>query len=413
MRKVLLLTLAVLLVAFSAGNATLTRTLTMGDANTIVHDEANIWYFPQTLYDYPEMVIGEFYNDYYEGYYGSEDFTDIGIHYKFGEKKPFVLGLYFTKQQPYYIPNTYSEDYDLTVQDNRRIDLFYSRMLGGHKFGFHFDYIHGGSKYDNDTTAAGYGFNDHSEEAITRYGFNFGLTPNNGKMDLAVGLRLLSWTDKNYEGKDQSKPDGNISFDIFGRYFYEVDQKITLVPYAGIYYEKVGVKYYGEVPEDTVIWKSTYKYTSGNIGLGLNYTPAAGILAVGNIGFMLDKYNYKDEPMDTTGPIEEDDYNYTTIPYFSIGLDAEVFKWMDLRLGGTSYWQNYKHDDEYTRHDPYIYKYRSSYVWNETYLGAGFHWGNLFIDTYIDPSMITDGFNFISGESYPMNCQVSVKYKMF
>ena len=46
-------------------------------------------------------------------------------------------------------------------------------------------------------------------------------------------------------------------------------------------------------------------------------------------------------------------------------------------------------------------------------LGAGFHWGNFYADTYINPSMITEGFNFISGESFPMNYQVSLKYKMF
>jgi hypothetical protein len=418
MKRLIILSIAIFLLAFTGSFATMTRVLTMGDANGIVHDEANIWYFPSTLYDYPEMAIGEFslYNYYDEDYY--EDFTDIGVHYKFGEKKPFVLGVYFTRQQP-YSPNVYIPwGWQFSVPDNKRIDLFYARMLGNHKFGLHFNYIHSSSKYENDTTAAGDGSINHSEEGITSYSFNLGLTPNNGNFDLAAGIKLLTWTDKNWRGEDETKPDGNIALDVLARYFYQVDQKVTLVPYAGFMTEKQGVKLFGHTnyPDtlpDTFYQKNSITYSTIALGLGLNYTPAAGILAIGDFGIMLDKSHYKYEPMDTGDYIEEDKYDYTTVPYFRVGIDAVVFKWMDLRLGGTSYWQSYKQDYEYTRQNPYTFKYRQSYVSNDTYLGAGFHWGNFYADTYINPSLITNGFNFISGESEPMNFQVSLKYKMF
>ena len=59
MKKLLILTLAMCLLA-SASFATYTRVKTMGNNNMVLHDEYNIWMFPSTLYDYPEMFVGEF-----------------------------------------------------------------------------------------------------------------------------------------------------------------------------------------------------------------------------------------------------------------------------------------------------------------------------------------------------------------
>jgi hypothetical protein len=92
--------------------------------------------------------------------------------------------------------------------------------------------------------------------------------------------------------------------------------------------------------------------------------------------------------------------------------------WLDLRAGAVSYWQKYKNDDKYVDYVSnandvaYTYKYRSSYVSNETFLGAGFHWNNLFLDAYINPQIVTNGFNFISGMQQPLAWQVSLKYLM-
>jgi len=105
----------------------------------------------------------------------------------------------------------------------------------------------------------------------------------------------------------------------------------------------------------------------------------------------------------------EDKYNYTSVPYFKLGLDAQVFDWMDVRLGATSFWQWYK--DEYNSLT-YSSEYKSSYADNQTYLGFGFHWGNLHVDTYTDPQLFLEGFNFISGGTQNMNFQFSAAYDL-
>lgn len=425
MKKLLITTLVISLFACTASFATLTRTLTMGDANNIVHDNANIWLYPSTLWDYPEMAVGEFSRYYY--YYDLQDgegseFTDIGLHYKFGENKPFVMGLYFTINQPnpefpYWL--TYFDYYD--IPSNDRIDLFYSRMLGDNKFGFHFNYIHGSRKEEIDS--ADYWGPDNTEESATEFAFDLGLTTMENKLDLSAGVAFLSWTDRGFNGNNRSKPDGNIIFNAMGRYFHEVDQKITFVPHGSFMLTKFANKEFENWEEDIgfdqVTERNDYKYMQLDAGLGMNYTPAAGILAIADAGLVYRKYNAERDDYDTLNDIwSTTEYTDTwfNLPYFRVGLDAVVFNWMDLRMGGTSYWTSYKSEDDFpaiASIPAYTNKYSRNYVYNETFLGAGFHWGNLIIDTYLDPGLLIEGLNFISGGDEDMNFQISLLYKMF
>ncbi|MEW5924822.1 MAG: hypothetical protein AB1746_12635 [Candidatus Zixiibacteriota bacterium] len=416
MKRVLTFTLFIFLVTFAACFATQTRTMTMGDANMIVHDDNNIWMFPSTLYDYPEVAIGEFGNYYwYEGYYGQ--FYNLGLHYKFGEKNPFILALYFDTQQPYPdFPYWLTSFYEEAVSNNR-INLFYSRMLGENKFGFHFGYLHGA--YTADIDSLDFWGPDMTEQKTNGYQFDLGLTMNQGKVDLAAGVAFLSWTDKYENGHDITKPDGNMEFYFQGRYFHEIDQKMTVVPHGKFTYGKVANKYFDDYDLDTdydvVTDKYEEKYMIFDAGIGLNYTPATGILAVGDIGVALESEKDKDQTLedDDTWTVYEEKYTWFTLPYFKIGLDAVVFNWMDLRMGATSYWTNEKYTEDVPASTPYSNEEKWNYVWNQTYLGAGFHWGNFIIDTWINPEIVLNGFNFISGESQEMNYQVSFKYNMF
>ena len=82
---------------------------------------------------------------------------------------------------------------------------------------------------------------------------------------------------------------------------------------------------------------------------------------------------------------------------------------MDVRLGATSYWDRYSRENT----DPVIAdKYNANYSNNDTYLGFGFHWGNLHVDTYTDPEIFLEGFNFISGGESDMNFNISALYEI-
>ena len=57
-------------------------------------------------------------------------------------------------------------------------------------------------------------------------------------------------------------------------------------------------------------------------------------------------------------------------------------------------------------------EFKTKYAANETYLGFGFHWKRLHIDTYTAPELFLDGFNFISGGDVDMNFRISAVYEM-
>jgi len=98
------------------------------------------------------------------------------------------------------------------------------------------------------------------------------------------------------------------------------------------------------------------------------------------------------------------------LPYVNIGIDADVFKWMDVRFGATHSnkgWANVE-----TRGANNEEKDAIGYAENATYLGFGFHWGRLHVDTYTDPGMFLKGFNFLSGAENDMNFQISAVYEM-
>ena len=100
-----------------------------------------------------------------------------------------------------------------------------------------------------------------------------------------------------------------------------------------------------------------------------------------------------------------------TLPYFKMGLEATVFDWFDLRMGGVNYWL--WESLTYPEGDNNL-KLKAKYVMTEFYLGGGFHWGNLSLDAYTNPQILNDGLYFINGsDTYPFAYQVSLKYKMF
>jgi hypothetical protein len=382
MKKLVLMTLALAMLMISSVFATDTRVLTMGDNNMVLIDEANMWMFPSRTFDYPNVAIGEFYDD--------GDFYNFGINWKFGDDNPWVLGTYISQ-------NTWLEPEDHWGSDlvgwdeldeipNKKIDLLYARMLGENKFGFGLSFANS-SWSDDDGT-------DKEEESFTQFGLSFGLTPKNDQWDVSAMFQFGSWTDNFADGSTDTEADGYYDVALMGRYFMNSGPNYTWIPHAAVMTGKHGVKWNdGDDQYGT-------KMTGFNLGLGLNYTPANNVLAVFDFGLHYMKIKEYDET--------EEYYEYSdmSIPYFKIGMDADVFKWLDVRFGGVTYW--YSEKDKFDTDEE-----KWAGAWNELYLGFGMHFGRLHIDTYADPEIFTDGFYFLSGESEDMNYQLSVLYEMF
>ena len=399
MKKTLMMAMVVVLGFSFSAMGTDTRVLTLGDNNMVLLDDANIWLFPSRIFEYPNLAVGEFGNP-------EDDFTQFGVHWKFGSSNPIVVGTYFTDLPAWDPQNLYRTDGDLipfdsSLWDNRRIDFFYGNELSRFNLGMRMSLTQSSQVHDIAGPPS-----DQSKESFSYVDFGFSATALSGMWDVALNLAKGSWTDRGEDGLIQSDADGFYDISIVGRCFREFGADYTLVPHVGLYRSKRGVEIY-----DTI--DSTIKKTEStiNLGCGLNYTPTRNVLAVADFGFM--HTTWKQEILEILIPaqaVEEgEEETLTTIPYFKIGFDADVFKWMDVRFGATSFWNKEVDKDRDAGN-------KSTYKWaeNNTYLGFGFHWNRLRIDTYTDPDLFLRGFDFINGKGTgsDMNFQISAVYEM-
>ncbi len=406
MKRILFIVCALLFLMAFNSFATETRVLTIGDNNNVVLDEANIWLYPSRVVDYPNLAIGEF-SRYTSG---SDNFTDFGIHWKVKRERSWVLASYFSVLPEYNPSDAFGGSlipFDSTMLDNRRINLFYGTELGGNNIGLHFGLIHS-------SRTADYTGNQY-KESFNYMNFDLGMTPTSGLWDVSAGIGIGAWTDKDADGNTETDEDGFYDMHVIGRGFWQANPDYTFVPHAGIYYSNRGVKNYmidtvgATNPLSSLDLTEKNKVTVMDLGLGVNYTPATNVFAVADFGFM---YAQQKQENDTTGsyggPALPDEQKMTTwfFPYFKIGIDADIFRWLDFRAGATSYWTSETEEVKGAT------KFNRRFPNNDTYLGFGFHWGRLHVDTYTDPTLFLKGFNFISGENNNMNFRISAVYEM-
>jgi hypothetical protein len=395
MKKLIILTLAFALILSAAAFASQTRVLTMGDNHIVLTDDANIWNWPSRLNNYPHLAVGEF------GYNFGNNFNQFGVHWQFGDDQPWVLATYFDNDfafQPFagYPINTV-EGFNLT--NNRRIHAFYARAMGTNKFGARLSLFKSG--YEDPSGLIG---TAGVEQSFSYYEASLGLTASDDSWDIAVTGGFGTWRDKRNDTL-YSQPDGLIDFSVLGRMFWGSSPNYNYVPHASIEYHKQGEDYWYYSGASVEMFN--YTQMAIEVGIGQVYTPSTNVEAVLDLGLAIERNKVEYTDVATPANNSETKANFNSIPYFKLGLDAEVFSWLDARFGATSYWQWDKYEAGGTT------AFKENYADNETFLGFGFHWGNLHVDTYTDPELFLNGFDFISGDGDgDMNFRISAVYDM-
>ena len=404
-----------------------TRALTMGENSTVLHDQSNIWMFPSRINNYPDLAVAEFgYPDAYvldDTIADDSPFQRLGVHWKFNEENPWVLATYFHNRAPF--DNTFLP-IDLPLHgpmvddeasySNHRMDLFYGRVLGKNDFGFHFGYVHSSWKLEAPSAL--------DELAYSQYNIDVGLTMAEGALDLAAGVELYSFTDLEtqtqdlfYVSADDAKSKGNHALYARCRYFYEYGPTYVFVPHAELALGKYEFQDYDwNSIDDINELDFTRKYTTFDVdvGVGMQYLPITDVIAVLDAGVRT--FSVRTETRHTAlgngSPVADTTLEYKetyyALPYFKLGFEADVFQWLYIRLGGTTYWTKATRDN--ISGD---YKVIEKYPYNQLYLGLGFNWKHLHVDCYTDPELFLNGLDFISGSgSDRMNFQMTVWYEM-
>ncbi|MEK7774257.1 MAG: hypothetical protein AAB305_00020 [Candidatus Zixiibacteriota bacterium] len=411
MKKLLILTTLMVLAFAMIANANLTRVQTMGSNSDVLLDPSNIFDYYSRINDYPKWAIGEFGNSY-----DGNSFGTFGVNWQFGAaENPWVLGTYFHNSDSYqpwndetsvYYP-FYLENYpfewveEFSNLPNQRIDLFYGRNLGGNPFGFHLGYVNSSQSEELAGT-------DQWKGGLSKISIGGGLTLNEGKFDISAGLDYVSWTDQYNNGTatvDVTKPSGNMSFWLMGRMFRQVNEQLTWTPHGKISLGSGGVEFYGS---DAVLDETDdLSLFELNLGSGLQWNPNQDATCVLDFGVDYGKitHEYTYAP-DATYNYKENQSAFT-LPYFKMGAEGKVFDWLWARFGSTSYWTSAAYEDETAQ-----YKYKRNYPMNETIVGLGFVFNRLHVDANVNPELFLDGFNFISGQSNPMNFNFTVLYDL-
>jgi hypothetical protein len=395
--SVLLLTTIFALVC----SATDTRVLTLGQAGMIVKDDANIYTnffgldpnapdhqvgFPQLITMYRGMVVGEVAN---QGEYTNNLLFRIGAHYDLGETNG-VIGVYVDNRPMPYQAGPSIQPQPESGGVGNRLDVFYGNKFGDMPFGANLMLFHNSKKIEGQGPA-------NLDQSNTALGVNLGVTLME-KLDLGLGIKFATFTNKDSAGQEITKPKSNFGLIVGGRYWWAFNPNVDFVPHLQFVMDGSGY----EVP-GTSGGEYTDKNISFDVGWGVNVRPVDQVLLLFDLGLRYNKETLKTTPQGgTASEVKNTDMDF---PYYKVGLEGHVTHWWDVRLGAIKAWEGYKTDLGSGGGTS-----SQGTTGTITYLGSGFHFGNLTLDAWIDPDFVLSGPNFVSGRQDDLAMQVSALY---
>ena len=432
MKRILAFSILMVFLFSVAAVATETRVTTMGEVNEVVKDNANIWLYPQTIAMYPNMFIGEFDGD---------DFGRLGGNWAFGD---YTFGAYFEDNSGYEMDGIgWAGDFDDDFDDwyhhrggrdiDHRIDLFWGMNFSDMPWGLRVSGWKEGESFAGDEASD---YDMHN--TYRRFEFSLGTTFMDGKLDAAFAMGFNSWTEEaTFEDSaedlntfEASESDGSTDFDLRLRYWYETDEQWTLIPHGSFSNSKHAVinnEWFDDGTDIEMYPEFSFedKSTVIVLGMGSNFQVNEDVMTVTDFGFEFWTNDYTEtEVFDFNDP----DFEYTEtsifegktnmIPYFKIGLDADVLKWLDLRCGAFTRWGSETdtgtfetvYVDPDVDDESYGGEYKEQGSETNLYLGVGLHWGDLELDTELNTEFMGNGPYFVSGENDELFHRVSLKY---
>ncbi len=399
MRKVILLSLAAIMLLSGAVMATETRIASLGYYTApYICDDANVYTWYATLPSYANLVMMTMWN------YGEYEATPEGIYamtYALGEEGKYgTLGMGFMEWGFHPNPNygfAYQiwdgswDDYDAPNFDEwddyidgveQKYTVTYAYKMEKMSFGLFFDRSSVKYKYTEEDDTP---YEEEGTGASTKFGIGFRMDLTDAMtLDLAGDYTKVTDTytikdDEADEEKTELDPGKVMSFR--GRMFWEYNEEITFVPYVSYTSRDFAYKPVDEIYSDEGFG---YKDMEMTFGIGANMTVNEDAMIV----FAVEPFSYwKAEPSGYTDGYEESwEVNYKVMPRFILALESDLTDWLTFRtgcskdLGKTSWkWQ----DEDDTQEESRTYDL-DNFAWN---IGVGFHFGDFDIDCLLNKSV--------------------------
>jgi len=399
--------------------ATQARVNSLGKAWMYDGDFEDIYFYPNAITGYPRMIVTELGDDpALVQYYGSAAITFANEEQTWG-----VAGLdinhAITNEAEF---NTVLGLFGMAPVNNKW-HLFYGRNMSGLSVGAHIARAAYASTYTSSDTVSGTLHEDNSHSAgIWDFNFGLGYSPmENMEANLGLSFKTYSFSDEmnwTWPGAvpaitpytETLENDGGSGIDVALQILYGMSDNFKLVPTAGISTGSIG---YELSSSDTLIQPSlggemsTFGFWAG---FGANYTPVENVKIIGGLDFGISSSTIEDTTgvLGTAGLTEEKTSTFM-FPGFSAAVEADVLKWLTLRIGASKDISK----TTITTTDPANAEEETSYT-SAAYqfgFGLGFKFNKLNIDVKVNDSQPFSAGYLMSGVPGEPFTQVSATYK--
>ncbi|MCI0330934.1 MAG: hypothetical protein L0196_08310 [candidate division Zixibacteria bacterium] len=397
-KRLILLTIGVLLLAALSAWATESRVFTMGRSGLYLKDDAGIFFYPGTMPMYKNMIIAEHYTN-----------SDTSVSSSVG---PFSYGSF--RRAGIILPvwnngtlavfaGDGSESFlvgggGTFIAPNSRFLVGYGLNAGNATVGFQFDYS---GVRDEDPDAVPQPFQADIFTANT-WGFGVGLsTPMGDLNSLDLGFRLrigsFEWKlDTTATDNILAASDGNTTLSFTVRDYYALNDFVNLVP-VGV----LGISTQKDVDSTTApAERFKRSLTAIEVGLGIQTKPSENSEIIGGVGYRSGKLTEK-QLTTAGGDSLEESTTETSLPFAFLGFEAQVKSWMHFRLGVNKDIVTIKNKNELPASTgaPDRDESKDSESPLHYAVGVGIHAGPVTMDASVSNDFFTEGPNFLSGQT--------------
>lgn len=410
--------------------ATQARVNSLGKAWMYDGDFEDIYFYPNAITGYPRMIVTELGDDpALVQYYGSAAITFANEEQTWG-----VAGLDINHAL------TGEADFKQTVTDintafgpvpviggdvlphiDNKWHLFYARNMGGLSAGLHIARASAARTYKDSDTITG-NPQDEFENSAGIWDFNVGLgySPMEN-MEASFGFSFKTYSfsgefNETYPGASPAitpysetlESDGGSGIDVALQILYGMSDNFKLVPTAGISMGSIGYK---TSFSDTTIHpfggeKSTFGFWAG---FGANYTPVENVRVLGGLDFGISSETIEDTMGVLGAGYAEEKTSSFLFPGFSAAVEADVLKWLTLRVGASKDIAKITNTTTTTANAETENTYTSAAY--QFGFGLGFKFNKLNIDVKVNDSQPFNAGYLMSGVPGEPFTQVSATYK--
>jgi hypothetical protein len=348
----------------------------MGQTGLFMYDNSNVVFFPGAVMRYGSQVVTELRLKDSESSFSADVRLPVNS---------YMLGLNFNRPI-----NVLNPGVGLNISLTNTSDLYFGTKLGDNDLGIRLSL--GRDGFTQDST----GVNPKLEESARFVEIAGGYSSD--IYDASISFSLPSIESELSGLKDEYSAS---LLDLLGRYFYQYDSKMQLVPVVRLLFGSGSRK--TEIGGGAPQAETDYSLLNLNLGLGLNYQISENSLII----IAIDPYDYNKVSAKVKEGTETTTTT-TTFPRLYLGAETSIRNWLIARVGANRGYQQVTTKTKPPGQNETEVSFQTS-PYNVSF-GLGLQFGRFLIDLDVNDGILFEGPNFLSGTFRDFSNRVSVTY---